>query len=143
MDWVNFIDHCAEKVPIFPFLASVMVSFLAQNARENMASEQRASERICLKILNTASERREGNSNNWRARARSRLISQHFQNTGCPLRSLRSTARRILNPAGQCSEKLSRSRSRAGSLTHSPSLTPHDFRNTAAGRKTRKDKLNK
>jgi hypothetical protein len=50
-----------EKVPIFPFLASVMVSFFAQNARENMASEQRASERICLKILNTASERREGN----------------------------------------------------------------------------------
>jgi hypothetical protein len=59
--WRNLTDHCAEKVPIFLFLALILVSFFAQNARKNMASERRASERIFLKILNTASERRASN----------------------------------------------------------------------------------
>jgi hypothetical protein len=61
MDWLNLTDHCAEKVPIFPFLTLIMVSFFAENAPKNMASERRASERIFLKILNTASERRASN----------------------------------------------------------------------------------
>jgi hypothetical protein len=61
VDWINLTDHRAEKEPIFPLLAPIMVSFFAQNPRKNMASERRASERIFLEIFYTASERRANN----------------------------------------------------------------------------------
>jgi hypothetical protein len=49
VDWINLTDHRAEKEPIFPLLAPIMVSFFAQNPRKNM----RAGAQVTKPILVT------------------------------------------------------------------------------------------